>query len=137
MNKDELLSLANNIIDNNNIAMVATNAPKGYPNVRALTTMKREGLELFYFSTRADSNKVKQMKKNARGSIYYYDEKTYQTVMLEGKYKVEPNRDFDVSDIYKIDQVDPYDFATIKFYTESIYVYSHFQTAKVSVKEVS
>ncbi len=136
MNKEEVLKLANEIIDKNKYAMVATNALKGYPNVRALSTMKREGLELFYFSTRAESYKVKQMKRNKKGCIYYYSTDKYQSVMLEGKFIVEPNRDFDVAELYKIDYVDPYDFVTVKFQTENIYVYTNFQTAKINIKEV-
>ncbi|MDD2180932.1 MAG: pyridoxamine 5'-phosphate oxidase family protein [Bacilli bacterium] len=136
MTKEEIIELARKIIENNKYAMIGTNSVKGYPNVRALTKMKHDGFELFYFSTRANSEKVKQMRKKNKGCVYFYNTDRYQSVMLEGTFFIEKNRDFDVSEIYKIDYDDPYDFCTIKFVTENIYVYTHFQTIKFNIKEL-
>lgn len=136
MTEKEVIELAKEIIDNNKFAMIGTTSLKGYPNVRALTKMKNEGFEMFYFSTRADSAKVKQMKRKNKGCVYFYNADKYQSVMLEGTFLVEKNRDFDIAEIYKIDHVDPYDFCTIKFITKAIYVYYNFQTIKFTIAEI-
>ena len=133
MTKDELLQLAQQIVDANDIALVGTISLKRYPNIKALKKMKNEGLKTFYFSTRLDSAKVKQMKRRNKGSIYFYDRASYQGVMIEGKYKVENNTTVGISELYSLDAHDPYNFCTVKFVAEAVYVYTHYQTVKIEI----
>lgn len=130
MNREEVMKLAEEIIDNNPIAVVGTINGK-YPNIKALQTMERDDLATFYFSTKEDSRKIKQMKKNKNGCIYYYDKEKYQTVLIEGSFSVEQNLKFGVGELYKLDQLDPYDFVTIVFKSKKLYVYTHRQTAEI------
>ncbi len=136
MTKKDLINLAKEIIDNNKFAIVGNVNLRGYANVRALTKMKHDGFEKFYFSTRTESYKVKQMKIRPKGSIYFYHKDKYQSVMLEGKFVVEKNREFDVADLYKIDYDDPYDFSVITFITKNVYIYTNFKSFKFSVDEL-
>ena len=133
MNKEQILNLAKEIIDSNEIAIVGSISLKKYPNVRALQKMKNEGFNTFYFSTRSDSMKVRQMKKRKKGCVYFYDRPTYSTVMLEGEFKIEPNTTVGVSKLYELDPTDPYTFVTIKFITKYIYVYTHYKTVKFEI----
>ena len=135
MTKEEVIELAKKIIAENKFAIVGTTNLMGYPNVRALKVMKNENYEVFYFSTRANSYKIKQMKRKPKGCIYFYNTEKFESVMMEGNFKVEENRNFEISDIYKIDYDDPFDFAVIKFFPKTIYVYTHFQSVKLDVKD--
>lgn len=133
MTKEEILALAMEVIDANPIALVGTISLNRYPNIKALKNMKNEGLKTFYFSTRSDSAKVKQMKRRSKGSVYFYDKEKYNGVMLEGKFKVETNTSVGISELYQLDAHDPYDFCTVKFVAECVYVYTHYQTVKIEL----
>ena len=130
---NEKLEAAKKIVDQSKYAMVGTISGKKYPNIRALSKIKQEGLSKFYFMTRANSKKVKQMKKNKKGCVYFYDEQTYQTVMLEGTFKIVPNTMMPIAEIYKLDPHDPFDFCTVIFDTESIYFYSNYETTRLEI----
>ncbi len=134
MNKEELLALATKIIDKNKYAMVGINGLKKHPNIYALMKMKNEGLYKFYFTTKKDSNKIKQIKKNEKGCLYFYDEEEYQSVMIEGTFSIEKNETVPIADLYKLDPHDPFTFCTVVFETESLYVYTHYKTIKLRVK---
>lgn len=131
MNREEVLALAEEIIERDETALVGTVSSKLYPNIKALQTMKREGIKTFYFSTKENSRKVKQMKRRSKGCIYYFDKINYQTVLLEGNFKVEKNLMFGVGELYKLDAIDPYDFVTIKFTAKKVFVFTHKQTAEI------
>jgi general stress protein 26 len=133
MTEQEILELATQVIDANDIALVGTISLKRYPNIKALKKMKNEGLKTFYFSTKINSAKVKQIKRRSKGSVYFYDRENYKGVMLEGHFKVENNTTVGISDLYELDAIDPYDFCTLKFVAEYIYVYTHYQTVKIKL----
>lgn len=128
LTKEEALNLAREIVNANKYMMVGTKSYGGYPNVRALAKMKNEDLNVFYFVTRAKSRKIKQMKAFKKGCVYVYDAEKYQAVMFEGKFKIELNTLVGISDIYKMDKVDPFNFVTIKFITKKVHVYSNYET---------
>lgn len=128
MDKESAMKIAKEVIDSNDIALVSSMSIERYPNIRALKKMNNDGFKIFYFSTRAKSNKVKQMKSHKKGCIYFFDKEKYIGVMLDGKFKIEPNTSVGISDIYKIDPVDPYDFCTIKFIVRNVQVYNNFET---------
>ncbi len=128
MAKEEGLDLARTIVDANKYMIVGSKSYGGYPNVRALARMKNEDLKAFYFVTRAKSRKIKQIKMFKKGCVYVYDANNFQSVMFEGKFKIELNTLVGISDIYKIDKVDPFNFVTIKFITRRVHVYKDYQT---------
>jgi general stress protein 26 len=128
MDKDSAMKIAKEVIDSNDIALVSSISSERYPNTRALKKMKNDDFKVFYFSTRTKSNKVKQMKSHKKGCVYFFNKEKHIGVMLDGKFKIEPNTSVGISDIYKIDPVDPYDFCTIKFIVRNVHVYNNFET---------
>ena len=133
MEQDSIKQLAMEVINSNKYALVGTTSLKRYPNIRALGKMKNEDLKVFYFMTRAESMKVKQMKRRKKGCVYFYDQNRYIGVMLEGRFEIEPNTTVGISEIYKIDPVDPYDFCTIKFTTKYVNVYNNYETTRFEI----
>lgn len=134
MTEEELINLAKKVIDASEIALVGSISLKRYPNVRALKKMKNDGLSTFYFSTRLDSNKVKQMRRRKKGCIYFYDRPTFTGIMIEGIFKIERNTTFGISSLYELDPHDPYEFCTIKFISKYLYIYTHYKTAKIKIE---
>jgi outer membrane cobalamin receptor len=95
--------------------------------------MKNEGLKAFYFSTRLDSEKVKQVKRRKKSCIYFYDRQSYVGIMIEGSFRVERNTMFGVSELYDLNPHDPYEFCTMIFESKTLYVYKNYQTAKIEL----
>lgn len=133
MNKEDVIRIANEVIDNKKIALIGTKSNKGYPNIKALLLMQREGLHKFYFSTKTNSTKVKQIKRRKKGCIYFYDEKNYIGIMIEGTFKVEHNQLFGISKLYDLDAIDPYDFCTIIFTAKTLHAYIQYQKIKIKL----
>jgi len=135
MNIESAMKIAKEVIDSSDIALVSTISSEKYPNTRALKKMKNDGFKTFYFSTKTKSNKIKQMKARKKGCIYFFNKEKHIGVMLDGKFKIELNTSVGISDLYKIDPLDPYDFCTIKFITRNVYVYNNFQTVKFKAQD--
>lgn len=133
MNREEVLNLVDEIIEKNPIAFMGTVNSNLFPNIKAMQTMKKEGINIFYFSTRSDSRKIKQIKGRKNGCIYYCDKENYQGVLIEGSFEIEKNTMFGISELYKLDAIDPFDFVTIKFKSKKLYVYTHYQTAEIDL----
>jgi general stress protein 26 len=130
--KNKYLELSENLVSQNNHALIGTTSLKRYPNIRALKIMKREGLTTFYFSTRTNSDKIKQIKRRKKGCIYFYDIENFNNLLIEGKFTVLPNTQFGISELYKLDD-NPYEFCTIKFETKSLYFYEPYKKHKISL----
>ncbi len=128
MTKEQILEVINQVIDEQKIALVGTISSKKYPNIKALKLMERDNLKTFYFSTKRESTKVKQMKRKSKGSIYFYDKEKYIGIMFEGNFTVENNTRYGISELYDLDGIDPYDFCTVKFQSKRVTFYMHYQT---------
>jgi len=132
MNNNEILKYAEELIDKNQYAIVGTINKEKFPNIRALKIMKRDNLKTLYFSTKKTSEKVKQMKKNKKGCLFFYDTSTYSSVMLEGTFEIKDNVLFDVSTFFDL-HPEPYDFCNIIFTTKKIYVYTHYNGYEIKL----
>lgn len=133
MTKEEILEIINKVIDEQKIALTGTISSKRYPNIKALSLMSRDDIKTFHFSTKRESTKVKQMKRRSKGSIYFYDKEKYIGIMFEGKFKVENNTKYGISQLYKLDAIDPYDFCSVTFTAKTVYFYMNYQTVKIDL----
>ena len=85
------ISMIEKFIDKQKVSFICSIDDENYPNVKAmLKPRKRNGLKEFYFSTNTSSMRVKQYRKNANASIYFYHKGLikYEGVMLKGKMEV-------------------------------------------------
>jgi hypothetical protein len=130
MTHEDMKKLAYELIDLNKCAMVTTNGKGGFPYTRIMKVMKKDGLKEFVFVTRKDSNKIKQIKKSNKGSVYFYDEKNYHAVMFLGRFKITENNMFGIPNIYTIDPHDPFEYVVMIFKLDTMRVYNHYKTDK-------
>jgi len=133
--KETLLEIAQDIISKNKYAMVATMGKWNQPNIRALQNMKNDGFSVFYFVTRRDSKKVKEIKRHKKGTVYFYDKDRYISVTLHGNFKIEENSNYGISDIYKIAEHDLFDHVLLVFETKKMFVYSNYITTEFKMKK--
>ena len=93
----------------------------GIPQVKAMIKTAAGGLKEFWFCSNTSSKRVAQIQKNPNASLYFYDEKTFEGLMLVGKAEVshdnEKRKEFwsdGMERYYPLGYTDP-DFALIRF----------------------
>jgi general stress protein 26 len=84
MDKQEIVQAALNLANRSNIAMLASNAADGYPNIKAMIKCQNEGLKEIWFSTNTSSHRVGQLSKDGRTSVYFVDFDQWEGLMLVG-----------------------------------------------------
>lgn len=78
-----------NLIEKQQVAYIASVAPEGFPNLKAmLAPRKRNGIEEFWFTTNTSSQRVAQYRQNPKAAIYFCDPDSFQGIMLEGFMEV-------------------------------------------------
>lgn len=79
-----------NLIDKQTVAFIASVDGDGYPNMKAmLAPRKREGIEVFYFTTNTSSLRVSQYRDDPKAAVYFYSKRfSYQGVMLKGMMEI-------------------------------------------------
>ena len=130
-----------NVIKKTKTSFIATVDEGGFPNMRAmLVPRKIIGLKEFWFTTNTSSNKVKQIGKNNKACVYFFDKKfLYHGVMLIGTAEVCTDQEsrqaiwqFGDTMYYKKGVTDP-DYAVIKFRAQKIKYYHAFKQEEFEV----
>jgi general stress protein 26 len=93
----------------------------GMPQQKAMIKTEAKGLKEFWFCSNTSSKRVHQIKDNPNASLYFYDEKTFEGLMLTGIAEVsfdnEKRKGFwseEMRMYYPQGCYDP-DFALVKF----------------------
>ena len=132
-------------IDKLGSALIASVDEEGFPNVKAmLPPRKREGLEVFYFSTNTSSRRVAQYRANPKASIYFYEKGKicYRGLMLKGTMAVLEDAEskqmiWRMGDqiYYRKGVTDP-DYCVLRFTATEGRYYRDLHTESFSVKSV-
>lgn len=93
----------------------------GLSQQKAMIKTSASGLKEFWFCSNTSSKRVRQIQKNSNASLYFYDEKSFEGLMLTGKAEVSyddaKRKEFwneQMKIYYPLGCTDP-DFALIKF----------------------
>jgi general stress protein 26 len=73
---------------NNSVCLVGTNGDNGFPNIKAMFSLKHKGLKHVWFSTNTSSKRVQQLRKDNRACLYYMDDKDFKGLMLTGTMEI-------------------------------------------------
>lgn len=124
-----------NLIDKQSVSYISSVDEEGFPNTKAmLPPRKREGIQVFYFTTNTSSRRVAQYRKNPKACIYFCDRRFFRGVMLKGtmevledtKTKEEIWREGDTQ-YYPEGAADP-DYCVLRFTAETGRFYSSFKS---------
>lgn len=107
----------------------------GFPVTRAMERpRKMVGVSLQYFTTNTSSNKVAQLRKNPKASVYYCDRRFMRGVVLLGTVEVLEDADIKTllwqdgdEKFYPQGAADP-DYCVLKFTATSGRYYSNFKS---------
>lgn len=123
-----------NLIDKSNMAVLSYLNEEGYPVSKAmLAPREREDIHTFWFTTNTSSKKVKYLRENSKGSIYFVDKRFFRGVNLLGEFEVLETveakefiwREGDTM-YYKEGVTDP-DYCVLKFHAKEGSFYSNFK----------
>ena len=60
----------------------------GIPQLKAMIKTEAIGLKEFWFCSNTSAKRTSQIQKNPNASLYFYDEKTFEGLMLTGTAEV-------------------------------------------------
>ena len=130
-----------NLIDKQSISFISSVNEKGYPNTKAmLPPRKREGIQVFYFTTNTSSMRVSHYRSDSKACLYFCDSRLFQGVMLVGTVEVLEDaaskemiwREGDTQ-YYSQGVTDP-DYCVLKFTAQEGRYYANFQSESFSVE---
>lgn len=130
-----------NLIDKQSIAFISSIDEDGFPTMKAmLAPRKREGIEIFYFTTNTSSQRVAQYRANKKASIYFCDRRFFRGVMLIGTMEVlDDNESKEMiwkegdTMYYPLGVHDP-DYCVLRFTAEKGRFYSNFKSETFSIE---
>ncbi|HHW30061.1 MAG TPA: pyridoxamine 5'-phosphate oxidase family protein [Clostridiaceae bacterium] len=119
--KSEVVEKSLDLVRRSFTGVLATVDENGIPHLKAMIKTAANGLKEFWFCSNTSSKRVSQIQKNPNASLYFYDEKTFEGLMLMGKAEVSyddaKRKEFwndGMKKYYPLGYTDP-DFALIKF----------------------
>lgn len=117
----EIVEKASALVNRSFTGVLGTVDESGNPQLKAIIKTEANSLKEFWFCTNTSSKRAVQIQKNPNASLYFYDEKTFEGLMLAGKaeisYDNEKRKEFwndNMKIYYHLGCTDP-DFALIKF----------------------
>jgi len=123
------------IVNKASNAIIASIDEASFPNLKAmLKPREHDGLRTFYFTTNTSSRRVKHYLKNRKASIYFYDSRLFQGIMLKGEMEVlqdQPTKDWiwrDGDEVYYSKGATDEDYCVLKFTTSSCRIYGNFKS---------
>ncbi|OKP99054.1 pyridoxamine 5'-phosphate oxidase family protein [Paenibacillus sp. P46E] len=132
------------LMDEAEVSFIGSVDAEGFPNMKAmLPPRKREGMQVFYFTTNTSSMRVRQYREHPQACVYFCNPRTFKGFMLRGIMEVLEDqaskemiwREGD-TDYYSLGVTDP-DYCVLKFTAENGRFYSHFHSDNFDVPVMS
>lgn len=79
------------LVKRSSTGILGTIDENGIPKLKAMIKTEATRLKEFWFCSNTSSKRVVQIQKNPNASLYFYDEKTLEGLMLSGKAEVSYN----------------------------------------------
>ena len=118
---NDVIKRSLDLVERSFTGILGTTNENGIPQLKAMIKTESVGLKEFWFCSNTSSKRVNQINANPNVCLYFYDEKTFEGLMLLGKaevtYDEEMRKKFwhdNMKKYYPLGQSDP-DFALIKF----------------------
>lgn len=127
------------LIDRSFTAVLGTISEDGTPQLKAMIKTASDGLREFWFCTNTSSKRVNQIKSNPKTCLYFYDEKSFEGLMLTGNAEVsydDTMRKVFWNDNMKIYYPQGYsdpDYALIKFTAEKGNFYNNLKNVDFNI----
>lgn len=121
MENKDIKEKSRELVSRSFTGILGTVDEKGIPQLKAMIKTVANGLKEIWFCSNTSSKRVKQIQTNPNASLYFYDEKTFEGLLLAGRAEVSyddtKRREFwndEMKIYYPLGCTDP-DFALIRF----------------------
>lgn len=84
----EIIEKSSALANRSFTGVLGTVDENGIPQLKAMIKTSAIGLKEFWFCSNTSSKRVAQIQKNPDACLYFYDEKTFEGLMLKGKAEV-------------------------------------------------
>ena len=88
LTKKEAIGQALELLDSVRHFLVGTNAEDGFPNIKAMSNRKHEGIKTIWLKTDTFSMRVQQLRRDTRACVYCLDSKLGRGLMLVGNMEI-------------------------------------------------
>ena len=137
-------SSALSLIQKAGCALIGSVDSDGFPGIKAmLKPRKQDGLSCFYFTTNTSSQRVAQFRENPKSSLYFFDPRSFQGLLLTGTIEVledQPSKDLiwrDGDDLYYPKGVTDPDYCVLRFTASQGRFYENFHSTSFPVRDDS
>lgn len=128
------------LIDQAGVSLIGSVDEHGFPNTKAmLPPRKREGLNLFYFTTNTSSMRVQQYLREPKSCIYFFDKRFFRGVMLLGSMTVLTDQESKAmiwregdDRYYPLGVTDP-DYCVLKFSATQMRKYNNYHSETIDL----
>lgn len=130
-----IVTAALKLVEKQSNVVVGSVDDDGYPNMKMMFNARvRDGIKVFYFTTNTSSLRVSQFIKNPRASLYFFNGRFFNGLMIKGRMEVLKDkesremiwRDGDEM-YYPLGVTDP-DYCVLKFNSETGRYYANFKS---------
>ena len=84
MATEEFMKRSLELVERSSMCLVGSVSEQGFPNVKAMFIMGREGLKVFRFVTGTPTQRVSQFRDNPKACLFFVDADGHSSLMLEG-----------------------------------------------------
>lgn len=129
------------LVDNATITYVSSVDENGYPNTKAMLSLKHEGIGTHYFSTNFSSKRIRQFTNNPNACIYFSNNENFMGLMLVGSIEICRDRKhremlwFDGCEMYYPNGIDDEDYCVLKFTADWGNYYHGLENNSFTIKE--
>jgi general stress protein 26 len=89
----EVLRAGLDLVGRSQIAMLGSNGPGGYPEIKAMLLTEAEGLGTLWFGTNTSSRRVRRLAEDPRASVYLVDQATFAGLLLVGDVELRTDQE--------------------------------------------
>jgi len=117
------------LCENSTINYLASINEDGFPQMKAMLTMKQSNMTAHYFSTNTSSLRKAQLSKNPKASVYYCDPGGFKGALFTGTIEVRTDREIKArlwregDEMYYPKGIDDEDYCVFKFTAETVNFY--------------
>jgi general stress protein 26 len=84
----EIIEKSSALVERSFIGILGIVDEYGMPQLKAMIKAAATGLKEFWFCSNTSSKKVAQIQKNPKAGLYFYDEKTFEGLMITGEAEI-------------------------------------------------
>ena len=84
----EIIKKSSALVERSFTGVLGTVDENGNPQLKAMIKTMANGLREFWFCSNTSSKRAAQIQKNPNASLYFFDEKSFEGLMLTGNAEV-------------------------------------------------